>query len=337
MAKKLKNKKKHLNREERFCIQKMLRIGDTLTKIAVTLGRGLSTISEEVNENGGRTNYNAEKAENRAYFKQYWKKRNCNKVAMNADLSRYVEKCLGKGWSPERISDRILEENKYKYTSPKSIRKFVRKRPSLEQFLFWNRNKHKTGPKSKAIFLADIYRKSIDVRPLKALYEYGHWEGDFIVSKHNSFVLLVLVEKYSKKTLMRVLPNRNNDLVNITIRDMLKGYTVNTITFDNDIAFRKWKEMEQMIKTKIYFCNPYHSWEKGLVENTNRWIREFIKKKSDLKSYSKEYIQWIEDWLNHTPRQCLEGKTAYEILMREEFNKVVKSLEINLPRLRIWG
>ena len=100
MAKKLKNKKKHLRKEERFCIEKMLRRNESFSEIARTLGRGLSTISEEVNENGGRENYNAKKANHRAQLKQYWKKKNCNKVAMDGHLSRFVEKNLGKGWSP---------------------------------------------------------------------------------------------------------------------------------------------------------------------------------------------------------------------------------------------
>ena len=245
MAKIQKNKKKHLRKEERFCIQKMLRIGDTLTKIAVTLGRGLSTISEEVNQNGGRKIYDARIAHQRAFFKQYRKKRNCNKVAMNGDLSRYVEKSLGKGWSPETIRDRIVEENKYEYASAKSIRKFVDRRPSLERFLFWNRNKHKTGPKSNNIFLSDLDRKSIDTRPYIALYEYGHWEADFIVSKHSSSVLLVLVEKYSKKTLMRVLMNRNNDLVNIEIKNV--RYTnifLSSISLMGERLGRKYEQMD---------------------------------------------------------------------------------------------
>ena len=100
MAKKLKNKKKHLRKEERFCIEKMLRQSKSFSEVARTLGRGLSTISEEVKENGGRENYNAKKANHRAQLKQYWKKKNCNKVAMDGHLSRFVEKNLGKGWSP---------------------------------------------------------------------------------------------------------------------------------------------------------------------------------------------------------------------------------------------
>jgi IS30 family transposase len=75
MEGKSKNKKKHLRKEERFCIEKMLEQKKSLSEIARTLGRGLSTISEEVNSNKGRENYNAKKANHRAYLKQYWKKK----------------------------------------------------------------------------------------------------------------------------------------------------------------------------------------------------------------------------------------------------------------------
>src|SRR3989344_763418 len=301
MRKNAKNKKKHLQKEERFCIEKMLKRKKSFGEISRTLGRGLSTVSEEVNDNGGRENYNAKKADHRAHLKQYWKKKNCNKVAMDGHLYKFVEKSLRKGWSPETISCRLEIQSGLKYASPKSIRKFI------------------------------------DVRPIEALYEYGHWEGDFIVSKHNSRVLLVLVEKYSKKILLAILPNRNNILVNRTIKTLLRKHTVKSLTLDNDIAFLKWKQLEEKLNSKIYFCHPYHSWEKGLVENTNRWIREFVPKKSNLALFKKEYIKWIEDWFNHTPKQCLEGRTAHEISMQKEYGMMVESLEINLPELRIWG
>ena len=92
-----------------------------------------------------------------------------------------------------------------------------------------------------------------------------------------------------------------------------------------------------MISAPIYFCQPYHSWEKGFVENTNRWIRQFVPKKSDLALLSCENVKDIENWFCHTPRQCLKGRTAYEIMMEKEYQKFVSSLEINLPVLRIWG
>jgi len=338
MRKIQRNKKKHLHKEERFCIEKMLKRSKSFGEISRTLGRGLSTISEEVRDNCGRNDYNAKKADHRAHLKQYWKKKNCNKVATDYHLHKFVEKNLSKGWSPETISDRLKIQSGLVYASPKSIRKFVHSRHSLEQYLFWERNNMKSGRKRKKDkYLNDPDRKWIDVRPYTALYEYGHWEMDFIVSKHNSHVLLVLVERYSKRMLMRILPNRNNDLVNQTITEMLKNYIVNTITTDNDIAFIKWKELEKTLRSKIYFCHPYHSWEKGLVENTNRWIRQFIPKKTNLQLISIQELKTIEDYFNHTPKQCLEGRTAYEVSTQKEYGMMVESLEINLPNLRIWG
>ena len=73
------------------------------------------------------------------------------------------------------------------------------------------------------------------------------------------------------------------------------------------------------------------------MENTNRWIRQFIPKKTNLQSISKEQLKAIEDWFNHTPRQCLDGKTPYEISIQKEYGMMVESLEISLPTLRIWG
>jgi len=338
MAKNLKNKKKHLEKEERFCIEKMLKQGKSFGEISRTLDRGLSTISEEVNGNGGRDKYNAKQAHHRAYIKQYLKKRNCNKVAMDSHLSKFVEKKLSCGWSPETISVRLKIQSGLKYASRKSIRKFIDRRPGLERYLFWERNNMKTGRKKKKdSYLNDPDRKWIDTRPYMATLEYGHWEMDFIVSKHNSSVLLVLIERYSKKLLLRILPNRNNDLVNQNIKELLSGYLVKTITTDNDIAFGKWKKLEELIQAKIYFCHPFHSWEKGLVENTNRWIRQFTKKKTNIQLISIEELKAIEDWFNHTPRQCLDGRTAYEVMFEKEYGIMVESLEISLPTLRIWG
>lgn len=330
------NKKKHLRQEERFCIEKMLGAKKSFGEIGRTLGRGLSTISEEVSANGGREKYDAQKAEHRAYLRQWRKKRGCNKVALDGHLKKFVEKNLRRGWSPETMSARLQVQSGIGYASPKSIRKYIGTRHGLERYLFWERNNKKSRAKKGGdIFLHDPLRKSIAERPYTALHEYGHWEGDFIVSKHNAWVLLVLVEKYSKTVRVALLSNRGNELVNETIATLLQEYTVNTLTLDNDIAFGKWQELEEVLGAQIYFCHPYHSWEKGLVENTNRWMRQFVPKKSDLGLYTKEYITWVEAWFNHTPRQCLEGSTAYERMMEEEFRQSVRSLEVNLPRLRI--
>jgi IS30 family transposase len=338
MAKNLKNKKKHLSDEERFCIEKMLGVGKSLVDIGKTLGRGKSTITEEVNRNGGKKKYRAEVAIRRAYWKQYRKKRNCNKVALDGHLTKFVEKKLTAGWSPETISCRLKKQSGLSYASKKSIRKYIGRRPGLERFLFWHRNNHRGGRKREnKLFLSDPSRKWIETRPLSALYSYGHWEMDFIVSKHNSWVLLVCVEKYSKKFKLALLPNRNNESVNKTVANLLKDEAVWTITTDNDIGFAKWKDLETMLGTQIYFCHPYHSWEKGLVENCNRWLREFIPKKTDLSRLSQRNIKWIEAWFNHKPRECLDGRTAHEVSVEMECGMIVESLSVNFPEVRIRG
>ena len=317
----------------------MLGVGESFADIGRTLGRGKSTITEEVERNCGRKKYKAKVAIRRAYWKQYRKKRNCNKVALDGHLTKFVEKKLVKEkWSPEVISLRLKKQSGLKYASSKSIRKYIKKRAGLERNLFWNRNNHKGGGKREnKIYLTDPSRKWIETRPLSALYSYGHWEMDFIVSKHNSTVLLVCVEKYSKKFKLALLPNRNNDLVNKTITDLLKSEQVWTITTDNDIGFAKWKELEAFLGTQIYFCHPYHSWEKGLVENCNRWLREFIPKKTDLSCLSLQNIKWIEAWFNHKPRECLDGRTAHEVSVEKECGMIVESLSVNFPEVRIRG
>lgn len=332
------NKKKHLSDNERFCIEKMLKAGESLSEIGRILGRGLSTMSEEVKENGGRGKYTAKRAMRRAYWKQYRKKRDCNKVALDGHLTRFVEKKLELGWSPEAISKRLEVQSGLQYASCKSIRKFIGKRSGLERFLFWQRNDVKDGPKrGNKIYLTDPERKFIELRPFSALYSYGHWEIDFIVSKHNSSVLLVCVEKWSKLIRMALLPNRNNNLVNKNIASLLRGFAVKSVALDNDIGFAKWKELESLLCAPIYFCHPYHSWEKGLVENSNRWIREFIPKKTDLSRLSSKYVKWIEAWFNHKPRECLGGYTPHEKMTEMECGIMVESLEVNFPKLRIRG
>jgi IS30 family transposase len=341
MAKNQKNKKKHLGDKERFTIEKMCKVGDTLTHIAKTLIRGLSTISEEVGSNGGRDKYCAKSASQRAYFKQYRKKRDCNKVATDGNLTKFVEKKLESGWSPEAISARLEIQSGLAYVSSKSIRNFIKKRPRLERYLFWHRNNHKGGRKrDNKLFLSDPDRKWIESRPIEANYTYGHWEMDFIVSKHSSYTLLVCVERYSKLFRLALLPNRQYSTVQEALKRILSGQTVITITTDNDIAFSKWKDLELILNTKIYFCHPYHSWEKGLVENCNRWIREFIPKRTDLQSIPSGFVENIESYFNHKARVCLEGSTPYEVSFGSEMGMcgtILESLSVNFPDIRIWG
>jgi len=102
------------------------------------------------------------------------------------------------------------------------------------------------------------------------------------------------------------LPNRKRHTISAAFSEIFSGISVKSITTDNDIAFNHWVELEEIIHAPIYFCHPYHSWEKGLVENTNRWIRCFVPKRRDLASVTNEEIQEILSFLNDRPRECID-------------------------------
>ena len=133
------------------------------------------------------------------------------------------------------------------------------------------------------------------------------------MSKHNAVSLLVVVDRYTRRTRVRKIPNRKHATVSRACVDMLLGVEVKTLTLDNDISFNHWKTLERMLRTKIYFCHPYHSWEKGLVENTNRWIRTVVWKRRDIATVTDGELSSIEQMLNEVPRQCLGFKTAVEV------------------------
>jgi IS30 family transposase len=302
------NKKKHLTKEERFLIEKCLAAGDSLRSIAQRLGRGVSTVSEEVVRCGGREKYDAQRARHRAYLRQWRKKRSCKKVALDSFLARFVEEKLRAHWSPERIAG-YLRRTHRPYASPKAIRKFARSR-RLESYLYRRGKRKQTSP----IPIRWEYERVFVDDPRCVREGYGHWEGDFIVSSKSTAVLLVLVERMTKDTVIRWLPHRNNTLVRKTIAQALMPKTVCSLTVDNDVAFIQHPQLSEALRAPVYFARPFRSTDKPLVENTNRWIRWFVPKKTDIATVSYEKVLWLEEWFGSVPRQCLEFATSREMV-----------------------
>lgn len=305
----MKNKKNysHLKEGERFVIEKLYRARILVRRIAEVLGRSPNTISREIVRNSVNGIYEAEKAIHKAYALRWRAKRQCLKVALNPFLCRFVLERLAKPyrWSPKQISGYLRVEYGI-ICSAKAIYKFAESR-KLEHLLFWGWNKHKGGRKRGHWKTANDGRKYIEMRPL--LSGLGHLEMDFIVSKESSWVLLVVVDRLARRVWVRKLPNRKRDTVRIALSSMLHGVTVQSITTDNDIAFTCWRELEALLGTQIYFTHPYHSWEKGLVENTNRWIRCFVPKRRDISTVSEEEVSEIHSFLNDRPRECIGFKS----------------------------
>lgn len=294
-------KYKHLSYEERFAIEKLFSSEVAIREIATFLDRSPNTISNEVKNNSVNGIYDAKKAQLKGNQRRWRAKRQCLKVAMDSFLVRFVEEKLEFKWTPKQISGHLREELSINCSS-KAIYKFIEHR-GLEYRLFWRWNKKKGGPKRKKHKVCDDGRKYMDKRPVQN--ELGHYEVDFIVSKHSSYVLLVAIDRLTKHSMVRKLRNRKRSTISQAFSQMFGGVTIKSITTDNDIAFQHWPELERIIQAPIYFCHPYHSWEKGLVENANRWIRCFVPKRRDIASVTQEEIKEILSFLNDRPRECI--------------------------------
>jgi len=304
----MKKKYHHLSFEERFCIESMYCAGVMVRTIAEVLKRSPNTVSREIRKNSVKGVYTAEKARQKTSMRRWRAKQQCLKVAMDSFLIVFVEEKLGKKWSPQQISGYLKRELGI-ICSAKAIYKFIESR-GLNHLLFWGWNNRKGGRKRghwKNVRDGRIY---IDGRPERV--GVGHIELDFIVSKESPWVLLVAVDWMTKQTWIQKLPNRKRDTIRAALSKLFHGVDLKSITTDNDIAFTCWRELETLLNTRIYFTHPYHSWEKGLVENTNRWIRCFVPKRRDIGTVTQEELDEIHSFLNDRPRESIEFRIPSE-------------------------
>jgi IS30 family transposase len=297
-----------LSYEERVLIGSLSAAGSSARSIAAVLGRSHNTIARELREKKVKGEYIVKKAQHKTYWRRYRSKRDCMKVALDSELSRFVKEKIESGLSPERIAGVLRLEGKT--VSTKAVYKYIYSR-CLERHLFWRKHHVRGGPKRRHAKTPLDGRKRIERRP--PVVGSGHFEGDFIVSSHNNASLLVVVDRYTRRTRVRKIPNRKHATVSRAFADMLQGVRVKTFTLDNDISFNHWERLEKLLHAKIYFTYPYHSWEKGLVENTNRWIRTVVEKQRDIATVTNGELRSIERMLNEVPRQCLGYRTALEV------------------------
>jgi IS30 family transposase len=330
---------KHFDFSEREKIERFLRKERSLRWISRLLDRSVSSISEEIKNNSVKGKYTAKKAEHKAYVKRQESKRDCLKVAMDVDLKKFVIENIKDDQSPEGISGRLKHiEKGIKYASGKAIYKFVASPHGrqIESHLFSKAVKKKPGRK-RGISVSIDGRIFIDQRPKKVLkrLEFGHFEGDFIESgKDGKGSLLVLVERKTRYPFLMYLEDRSNANVNDLIEKMLVGIPVKSLTLDNDISFQKHEELSELIKATVFFCHPQSPNEKGTVENRNKAIRRYVKKKSDLSSFPLEYFKMVETKLRTRFMKCLNFKTPQEDFEKEIF-KTKKPLVCGILKERL--
>ena len=272
---------------------------------------------------GGK--YNAQKAHVKALARRravlfQWKK-----IAKHIELKKYVAEKLYDGHSPEAIAGRLKNVDKHlPYASKDSIYRYLKSVHGrrLEAY----RKKIKTKKRKKRPKVGQLKdRVFIDKRPkiINARGRVGDIETDFIVSgKSGKGILLTAVcRKLRVAFIEKIFPVSIKNVHEAFKRIQKRFPEMLTISTDNDLLLQKHKELEKLLGVKIYFCHPYHSWEKGSNENVNGHVRKYIPKGADISFYSKSFIKKVEDKLNERFLKCLKYFTPAEALEKHRKRK----------------
>lgn len=314
-----------LTLDEREKISILKASGKSLREIGELLGKHASTISRELKRNSfkafGFKGYSPAKAEITA------RKRKSNAAKRprlkNQQTREYVAQKLKLFWSPEQIAGRIRLDHPDLSISHEAIYQFIYEDDwTLFPFL---------ARKHKRRRLRFNYKKSqghpipgrtwISQRPesVNQRQNFGHWEADSLVSRANPVSLHALVERKSRYLkLTKILRNASPCVRNAIIRRLspLPKSIRLSITYDNGFENFDHLAINRELKTQSFFCNPYHSWEKGSVENSIGLVRRFIPKKSNLERIPSSEISQIENLINNRPRKCLNYQTPKEVFTK---------------------
>jgi IS30 family transposase len=295
--------------------------GCSLREIEVRLGRDKATISRELRRNAPPIHqgyYLSHKAQERARCR--WVTTHLRPRLKCPLLRAYVEQGLRAGWSPELIAGRLPLDQPGIRVSHEAIYQYIyADHPELIHYLVrHNRQRRRRGYCRKHRNSHIPNRVAITDRPAVVAQRsrLGDWEADTVISRRSKAALQVLGERVSRLVLIRKIPGTTAAAVRQAIVAMLAGYPADlrqTITYDNGHENVEHEQIDQKLEMQSFFCNPYHSWEKGTVENLIGLIRRDLPKRTDFRTISEDRIAAIEYRLNSRPRKCLAYRTPYEV------------------------
>lgn len=257
--------------------------------------------------------YDPKKANHKAYVRTHEARFNWSDIHANKALEKYVIENVKKGYAPTTISGRMKQEKQPWYASKTAIYDWLYSAYGQRycKYLPYKRyGKRKRGKKKTR---RDLIPNRINISKRKKLTVYDY-EGDTVVSKRSKYALVVI---HNPKTMygdVRRVSNMKPHTVFLAFRDMLSRVNARSITFDNGQENR----LHRNLKILTFFCDAHAPWQKPGVENMNRWIRKYVKKKSDIKKYSEKYIALIVEKYNNTPRKKLRWKTPNEVMKEKK-------------------
>lgn len=312
-----------LSLAQREEISRQVVAGASVRWIAEILGRSPSTISRELNRNGGRDAYRAASADQRAW-EQAARPKAC-KLTKNSALAGVVTEKLQQNWSPEQISAWLKAEYPREMNvSPETIYKtlFVQARGALKKELL--RHLRHAGsirlPKRRAKKKAGIVDAvSIRERPAEANDRAvpGHWEGDLIAGYRNGSFIGTLVERTTRYVILVKVPSKDSGLVAEALAravQQLPRHLWRSLTWDRGLELARHKDFTVATDVKVYFCDPHSPWQRGSNENTNGLLRQYFPKGMPLGKFTQEELDAVADQLNGRPRETLGWRTPAQKL-----------------------
>jgi len=299
--------------------------GDSLRLIAIRLARAASTVSREVTRNGGLVQYRAAVSEKRAWARALRPK--LCKLAMHPPLRKVVASLLRRNWSPQQIAGWLRRKHPDEeafWVSHETIYRslFVQARGVLKKELVEHLRSHRPIRRSRhATAKADLRGRipdtvSIRERPAEAEDRAvpGHWEGDLLCGSANSY-LVTLVERQTRFVMIAKIANRDtHSVVNALIKQaqQLPEQLYRSLTWDRGMELSDHKRFTLATDVAVYFCDPQSPWQRGSNENTNRLLRQYFPKRTDLSVHSQTRLNNIARQLNERPRKTLDYETPAE-------------------------
>ncbi len=300
---------KHLTLEERYLISSYLQAEKSVKFIAKKLNRHISTIYRELSRNSISSSYDPESANKTSSIR---KKLSFKFIKLTDEIKATIQKYLKQYYSPEQIVG-FCKKNSISMVSTERIYQYIwknkRNNGALYKYLRSSSKKKKKryGSKDSRGIIKD--RVCISERPkiVDTKERVGDWEIDTVVGQEQSGYLVTVVERKTKFTVIGFSKDKKADNIANNIIKILSPYKeiVKTITADNGKEFAEHKLIAKKLNCNFYFAHPYHSWERGLNENTNGLIRQFLPKNYNFKNLKQKTIKKIQNLLNNRPRKTL--------------------------------
>ena len=315
-----------LTLEEREEISRGVAVGTSIRAIAGKLGRAPSTISREINRNGGRGAYRAGDADSSAWERAL-RPKSC-RLATHPALRWRVAQKLALEWSPEQISGwlkRTYPGNEGLQVSPESIYRslFVQTRGILKKELIAHlrsgRNiRQPKGGTTKIGLGSLVDAVSIRERPAEAQDRAvpGHWEGDLLCGANHSYIA-TLVERQTRFAMLIKIPRRDTDTVVGALSRQVRKLPQElrrSLTWDRGKEMADHKKFTVATDVQVYFCDPRSPCQRGSNENTNGLLRQYFPRGTDLSVYSQAHLNRVALRLNQRPRKTLGFETPADKL-----------------------